>query len=368
MIWFGLFILVVIFVGLFLYKSETDDKKADTIALYKKQLVDLQQDQDSGILDAEIAASARLEIERRILRVAKMGETIDTENGAANTAAGKNLWLIALVLCAASMIIYWQVGRPDVEASPGQVINLQNRLIEEGGPTFGQAIEKIETHLFENPEDAEGLAMLAKTSRSVADFSRAAIAFGKLAELEPNNSAWRAQELEAYIAMASGKITPAAKLVLQKLLAKTPDHPAGQYYLGLTQLQAGDLDGAKEAWLALKDRSAADAPWMTVLNKQLSQFTVAPPTLSSEQISSVENMSVEERNEFVSAMISRLQLRLESQPNDPKGWIMLARSLLATKSDEAAIAALTKGLGHVPASDAVEMQQLLDNLRRKDNS
>lgn len=356
MIWLGFAILVLMTIGFFMLRTGKSEAAADPIALYKKQLADIHVDEANGVLEKDAAAAARLEIERRILRVKTPGEAQqDVENSAAP------MILCALAVTAAALIYYF-VGMPHLPAAPGRMITVQDAPVEEGGPSFREAIERVEGHLANNPQDHKGWEVLAKSARAVGDFSRAATAFGKLAELEPNNVSWRAQELEAYIAMGAGQVTPAAKIVLQQLLQDEPEHPAGHYYLGLARRQVGDENGARAIWLALADRSDANAPWMPVLNERLTELGVRPPRLSNEQISAVAEMTTEERDLFVKSMIDRLKERLESEPNDPEGWLMLARSQLAIEGKEAAIASLKAGIEHVGAEKALEMKAFLDNL------
>lgn len=356
MVWLSFTGLSLVVIALFVVRGRVSDVAADPIALYKKQLADLKVDAETGILEADAAEAARLEIERRILRV-------NTVDGVVQNV--ENKWVprvLAGLVVVASFGIYHYVGAPDLPAAPGRLVTVQQTLVEEGGPSFAEAISQIERHLADNPDDRKGWEVLAKSARAVADHSRAATAFGRLAALNAGNTVWRAQELESYIAMGVGQVSPAAKLVLKQLLTDAPEHPAGHYYMGLARLQAGDDAGAKAVWVALADRSASNAPWMPVLNQRLAELGVNPPKLSDEQISAVADMSAEDRAVFVQSMITRLEEKLESTPDDPAGWMMLARSKLATESKEAAIDALQRGIGHVGVEKAFELQAFLDNL------
>lgn len=356
MVWLGIAGLSLVAVALILVRGRVSDAAADPIALYKKQLADLQQDAETGVLEPDAAAAARLEIERRILRVAA-----PSSREASGDSKLVPLTVAGLVV-GTSLAFYYVVGNPGLPAAPGRMITVKDTLVEEGGPSFGEAIAQIESHLSDNPDDVKGWEVLAKSARAVADYSKAATAFGRLADISPEDTSLRAQELEAYIAMGAGQVSPAAKLVLQKLLDKAPEHPAGHYYLGLARQQAGDDAGARAIWLALADRSAASAPWMPTLNQRLSELGVNPPKLSDEQVSAVAGMLAEEREAFVQSMIERLEERLESAPDDSEGWMMLARSKLATGDKEDAIKALQRGIGHVGAENAGELQAFLDNL------
>jgi cytochrome c-type biogenesis protein CcmH len=141
-----------------------------------------------------------------------------------------------------------------------------------------------------------------------------------------------------------------------------PDHPAGQFYVGLAQLQGGNEAGAKAVWLALADRSAEDAPWMPLVRRQLAALGVTPPNLSSEDLNAVNSMTTEEREIFIQSMMQRLEDRLESSPNDPDGWAMLARSQLAMGDKNAAIETLKRGISSVSGEKSADLQAFLDNL------
>lgn len=357
MIWL-LLALTALLVALVLVMGRGRGQTVDPLDHYRAQLDEITEDEERGVVDAESARAARLEVERRILKVAKL------KTGARASAGDKRLpLLLAGVTLVAAFALYGVMGRPTLPAKPGMVASGLDQRVEEGGPTFGEAIKTIQQHLEDKPMDQKAWEVLAKTARSVRDFSTAANAFGQLAVLDPMKAQWRAQQLEAMIAMSGGQISPAARLVLGKLIEDFPDHAAGQYYLGLAKLQAGDETGAKATWTALADRSAPDAPWMPLLQRQLSGLGVAPPKLTDEQMASVQGMSDEERQAFIASMMARLEARLESAPDDADGWMMLARSHLTMGDKEAAIDALERGLTHVSGEKAATLKAFLDNLR-----
>jgi len=361
MIWF-LLALTALMVALVLVMGRGRGETVDPLDHYRAQLDEITEDEERGVVDAESARAAKLEVERRILKVAKQ------KTGVSANAGDKRLPLVlAAVTLVAAFALYGFMGRPTLPAKPGTVVSGLDQRVEEGGPTFGEAIKTIQKHLEGNPADTKAWEVLAKTARSVRDFSTAANAFGQLADLDPMKAQWRAQQLEAMIAMSGGQISPAARLVLGQLIEDFPDHAAGQYYLGLARLQAGDETGAKATWTALADRSAPDAPWMPLLNRQLSSLGVNPPKLTDEQMASVQGMSEEQRQAFIASMMERLEARLESAPDDAEGWMMLARSHLTMGNKQAAIDALNRGLTHVSGEKAAALKAFLDNLRSDPN-
>ncbi len=362
MIWLIFAFLCLVVVALLLTVRVKDSEQMNPIDHYKGQLKELEADEKRGVIDAGSVAAARLEIERRILKLAHQ-ETGGAK--AAGAAGARAIYGVAGLLVIGAFALYMLLGRPDLPAKPAAIFEARNEPIQEGGPTFAEAISSVQDHLAINPEDQTGWQVLAKSSSAVEEYSLAAKAYNRLAELDPADGRWRAQELEAYLNLAGGKVTPAARLVLSRLLQDYPDQPAGHYYLGLAHLQAGNKEKAKAVWQALADRSGSNAPWMPTLKVQLRSLGVKPPQLSKEMVESVGAMSEEDKAAFIRSMMDRLAARLEESPNDPQGWMMLARSHLAQGNEEEAISALKRGLSHIPADQAAGLQAMLDNISGK---
>jgi len=363
MIWALLFLVLVPLLLLILKGGREDDKEADPVAHYRRQLVELEDDFKRGVLSKAAAASARLEIERRILRLADhqkgQGETVRSGYVAPVT--------VSVFLILGSFLMYWLLGSPAAQSKFGQVVNNLDAPVSKDGPSYREAIDQITGHLADNPDDKQGWEVLAKSARAVRSFSVAANAFGELVRLDTVNTNWRVQQLEAYIAMARGQVTPAANMLVQELLKQEPNHPAGHYYMGLARLQSRDTEGAKAIWMALADRSPSNAPWMPTVRERLSELGVQPPQLSPDQMDMVAGMSGEEQDAFVRSMIERLEARLESAQEDAEGWMMLARSQAALGEKDTAIATLTRAMDLVSAEKRPQLKAFLDNLVESPN-
>lgn len=359
MIW-AIFFLICLPVAFFLLKGGRDDI-AETGAAdhYRAQLKEIETDREKGVLSGGEADQARLEIERRILRLADEKDSVVSESG-----GSRPVFPVLIVFILGSFAFYAQMGQPGLSSASTQQSDMLAQQVTEGGPSYAEAIQKIELHLDENPTDAQGWEVLATSARGMRQFSKAANAFARLAELEPANLNWRIQELEAFIAMARGQVTPAARMIIDKLLDTDPNHPAGHYYLGVMQQQAGNEDVARSIWLALADRSAPDAPWMPAVRSKLQQVGVGAPKLSEADQAMVNDMTEEERDVFIQSMIDRLKSRLESSPDDAEGWLMLARSQAALGDTEAAKATLQKAISLVDDTMRPGLQAFLDNLQQ----
>lgn len=370
MIWFilasmALTVLLILWLG-----RSSISVSDDPVDHFRAQLKEIDTDIKNGVLEPEAAEAARLEIQRRMLRANKIQATAENMGGIADISEGQNaqiskpaLALGGFLIVAASFGLYMLLGAPGVPSAAKSVrTQAQEQEIEEGGPTFGEAIAQVQAHLAVNPRDMRGWEVLGKSAGAVGDYALAAQAYGELARMNPDVPDWRVQEFEAYMAHASGQITPAARLVLAALMDAEPNHPAGQFYVGLTQLQAGNEAGAKAIWLALADRSMPDAPWMPLVRRQLASLGVTPPKLSNEDVEAVDAMTAQEREVFIQSMMERLRQRLESSPDDPEGWAMLARSQLAMGDKSGAIETLKRGISEVSDQNSADLQAFLDNL------
>ncbi len=346
----------------------------DPVAHYRAQLAEIDADVAREMIDAGSAQAARLEVQRRLLRASartdsstvdsvsdSLGESVpDSNTSFTPTAYGGAV----LLLIGFTAVLYILRGSPDTPAAPppGRQV-AANQLLEESGITMGQAAEQVKAHLAENPRDSQGWLVLAQTASAIGDFPAAASAYSALASLNPGEPKYRIEEFETYMAHAGGQITPAARLVLAAVLDIAPDHPAGQYYLGLAHLQAGREERARAVWTSLADRSTADAPWMPTLQRQLSELGVNPPELSEEDIAVINGMSDSEREAFLNSMLARLESQLDSDPTDTTGWLMLARSKLTMGDKKGAIDALNSGISANPGEKSAELQAFLDNLK-----
>jgi cytochrome c-type biogenesis protein CcmH len=98
-----------------------------------------------------------------------------------------------------------------------------------------------------------------------------------------------------------------------------------------------------EQWLALLEDSPADASWIPLVRKGITDMarfqgldvaTVLPPAPNAD--------ATESRPADLSATIAELEARLETEPKDYQGWLQLARLRMQTDNEAAARATLDR--------------------------
>lgn len=88
----------------------------------------------------------------------------------------------------------------------------------------------------------------------------------------PNNAqAWLALG-NALGAHGEGLLTPASLHAYQRAAQAAPDSPGPPYFLSLALAQSGRFGEARSIWADLLERSPGEAPWRSVLAKQLARL------------------------------------------------------------------------------------------------
>ena len=235
------------------------------LAVYRDQLAELEREVARGLLPETEAASARLEIERRLLAAAGVKGVAEKGGRIRGTArAGLGAGLLLLLLPAAAVAIYLDIGSPDLPALP-----FADRT---SAPAENQqmvaATAQLEAQMKAHPEDPKGWAMLAGSEGQLGRYAEAAAAYGKSIALlqaahQPVPAILASLQGESLTAAAEGQVTPAAKAAFEAALAIDPKDARARFYLALGESQAGHLEAALVAWVALESelpRRCALAP------------------------------------------------------------------------------------------------------------
>ncbi|MEO3428019.1 c-type cytochrome biogenesis protein CcmI [Pelagibius sp. CAU 1746] len=362
--------------------------------VYRDQLAELEQDLERGLIDKDEAEAARREIGRRLLQ---------TEDGASRGAARRDggtsgaTWrrlavlLIVALPPAVGLGLYLHLGTPDLPGLP-----LAGR--DPGGPLEVGLLEKRLLERIEAvPQDIESRLILAQVYARTGRFGQAAEVYrAAIAEVEkqgPAPGALHAALGESLVAQDKGRVGQAARLAFAAAIEADPGNARARYYAGLAMAQDGRLEGAIGVWKGLAEDLPADSPMLGLLRRQVAQAAqeagIEPPVLaarpqgpqeappagaapgpSAADVEAAQEMSVEERQQFIRAMVARLADRLAADPADADGWLRLARAhLVLGEPDEAkeALAAAEAQIAVLPegAPERAGLSERLEGLRRE---
>jgi cytochrome c-type biogenesis protein CcmH len=331
------------------------DDRASIIAVFRRQLAELDAELALGTVSAEEAAAARIEITRHLLaaadREARQASLPAGTAGEISWRAGAAV-AIAGIVPAAAFLIYLAVGAPAAieTASGGAQAGTD---ATHNGTSLAAATDRLAAKLAQDPEHPRGWILLARSSASLGRYAQAQKAYERAIGMQPDLTELHAELGEVLVLAADGIVTPVAKAEFRK----APNDPRARYYLAEAMAQAGDSAGAEKALAALLADAPADAPWRRVVAARLAGLkgnsaladtaSAAPPGPSTAAIAAAQQMTPQQRQAMIEGMVAGLAARLKAQPNDPQGWLMLARSYRMLGRNADAVAALKRANEHV---------------------
>lgn len=317
------------------------------LAVYRDQLGELDREVARGLLPESEADAARLEIQRRLLAAAQ-GNLAMPEPRGGPRALGAGSWaLLLLLLPAAAVAIYLDLGTPGLPSVPfasrSPAVTSDHDLVK--------MVDELSAKMKANPGDPKGWLLLANSEAALGRFKESAEAYAEAISRTPAPDAeLQSRYGEALTLAADGQVTPKAKAVFAAVLALDPKEPRARFYMALAEAQGGHLDVALTQWVALEADSPADAPWRDTLAgeiestaKQLgrdpatlpgrSPAPSAPPASAgsgagptAQDMANAANMTPEQQAAFIDSMVSGLAQRLKAQPDDVDGWLKLANA------------------------------------------
>ncbi len=343
---FALLLLFVLALPLaaVLRRPRAEDRTARDLAVYRRQLAELEEERTAGLIEASEATAARTEIERRILRLA----------GAAPGPGERPAPLVPALLLygmfiAVGAALYLVDGRPDLAPQPArEEATAQDDPSAAAGASMPELVDQLAARLEQEPRRLEGWKLLGNAAMKIGRPALAARAWNRAIDLDPDDPALHVALGEALFALADGRMTPAVRLAFNEALARDPQNAAARFYGGVAAVEDGKPETAIAVWRKLLADAPADAPWRANVEAQLRRLETRAPTLDGKTRAAAAAMTPEAREKMIRSMVDRLAARLADHPEDAKGWLELARARTILKDEAGAREALLRAREHAP--------------------
>ena len=344
LVWLNFAILASLVIGLVIWplavkRGGVPTRAAYDGAVYRDQLKEIARDLERGLLTPTEAASARLEIERRLLATAEEAEQGGQRT--AKTATPRMLTLLLAVLVPLGAVaVYLVHGAPRVPDQPFAAREAERALTDaHGALDLDKTVAALQERLKADPSSAEGWLLLARTQAARAHWQESAEAYHEALTLTKERPDVAAAYAEMLVTAADGVVTDAAREALEMAIARDAKNPSARYYLALAEAQAGNVKEAIDAWQALLAEAPTDAPWAQMVRQRIEDTAkgaglpvpAAPAARSSpgpnaDDVAAAAQLSPEQRTEMVRGMVERLAARLKDTPDDLQGWLRLGRA------------------------------------------
>jgi cytochrome c-type biogenesis protein CcmH len=316
-------------------------------AVYRRQLSEIDDLADRGLMGEAEAKAARAEAGRRLLAAA------DAPAEAWTADAKARGWVLLAVAAAPALAmgLYLALGAPGMPDQPyaarlkawreGDLMRLQPA---EAAAVLRQAVS-------ERPNDAEGYRLLGMVEGAAQNPLAAVRALRRAAELAPQRPEIWQMLGEAEIVAAGGKVDGNAASAFARLQQLQPDNPSARYFLAQAKSEAGRKAEAVADLQALLAALPADDPRRGTVEASIAQMEgKAAPARDPAQLAMIQGM------------VDGLAARLKSNPDDPDGWVRLVRAYAvlgdSAKRDEAYASARAR------YADRPQVTQQLDEAAR----
>jgi cytochrome c-type biogenesis protein CcmH len=336
--WVAIAVLAAAAAGLVLVRaarSAADAKVGGPDAaseVFRRQIAEIDDLADAGLLPQAEQASARAEAGRRLLSTRPEGVSLTSPSG-----PPVGLLLSVAATAVLGLAIYWIVGKPGLPDMPFERRLEAWRAADPQTLTAAQVAGVLGAIARERPSDPQLLMLLGKARLAAEQYPAAADSFRRAARLTPTNAESHRLLGEALLqAQADGPAPPEAETAFRRAVELDPNDPAARYFLGETASRRGDMTSAVGEWRKAIDLLPADDERRSFLEQQIAEAT---------EIGGSEAAMIE-------GMVGRLSERLKADPSDAEGWARLVRSYGVLGRPEAqaqALASARKALAGRPA-------------------
>jgi cytochrome c-type biogenesis protein CcmH len=231
-----------------------ETREAFDRAVYRDQLKELDREVARGAVAENEAATARLELQRRLLAA-------DTDDKATMGGARKPLLAgaVAMVIITIAGGLYLRLGAPGVPDDPYADRQAERDQTAQQQAQYNQIrgmVAKLADEMKQHPDDIEGWLRLGRSYAVLGQADDSAAAFAQAEKLKPNDPAVMMAEAQALMAgrPIAEQLTPPVIALFQRIQTVDPDEPAVLWYLGLHAAQEGDFNTARADWGKVKDK------------------------------------------------------------------------------------------------------------------
>ncbi|WP_296564988.1 c-type cytochrome biogenesis protein CcmI [Phenylobacterium sp.] len=285
-----------------------------TLPLYQRQLSEIEDLAERGLIAEDERRSAHAEAARRLLSAA------DAAGPAWTAAKTARPMIVALAVVAPVLALglYLGIGSPGYRDQP-----YADRLdrwraappTQLDAPQMAAVLRSVTS---ERPDDPEPYRFLAIAEMASGDPGAATRALREALRLAPDRADLWESLGEALMVTAEGEVTPQSAAAFQRALEKDPQAATARFHLARGRIEAGEVEAGLAEWRALlADLPAAD-PRRPVLQAAMADVANGPrqPSIAPETVGAPE----------IAAMVEGLAARLAAEPDDPEGWVRLVRS------------------------------------------
>ncbi len=307
-----------------------------SLDVYRRQLREMDDLADRGLLTDEDYRSAKTEAARRLLGAADQA----AKPVSATPLARRMVFIVAAVLPLLAVAAYGFIGAPGVPDQSFASRLATWRKVDPATLAPLELVAVLQAVVAERPKDPQPLMFLARVQAAVGDETSAIRNLETAARLAPNRADLKTLLGETLVIQSKGDISPDALRAFNEALALDPTDPSARYHVGRALMAKGDVAQGLQIWNSVLAGLPSGDERTGGLRAEIAEVTkngglpkpaaVEVPTGGADQAA------------FIRSMVNGLAARLKASPDDPAGWARLVRSYGVLGETEAQAKALAE--------------------------
>jgi len=241
-----------------------NELRETTVAVYRDQLRELENDLHNGIVGRDQYQQDRDELERRMLEEVPAGDDSPKTKQKAKAAqiTSRNLaHLLSVVLPVAAILFYLRTGNQNARTTlpSGEDQAVATAPPQSSGDSSGASggrsraqieanVAKLAQKMEQNPNDAAGWAMLARSYSELQNYKEAAAAFEKATALNGNDADLLAEYAFALVQARGQQYEGQPTDLINRALKINPKNQKALILAGNAAFQAKHYDEAIDYW------------------------------------------------------------------------------------------------------------------------
>lgn len=220
------------------------DRKKINVVIGRERLAELNAARSSGEISEEEFAREQRDLEESLL------DDIE-DSGQGSGRRVHNFWALGslfIIVPVLSISLYTYLGMPAVFSIQDKPAQAQ----QEAMPSIDQMVATLEQRMQQNPDNAEGWAMLARTYMVLQQYEKAANALYKLRDLIGDTPDVLADIADAVAMNQGGSLDGEPIQLLRQALDANPAQPKALWLVGMYEFQRGNATEALLHWRKLE--------------------------------------------------------------------------------------------------------------------
>ena len=234
------------------YKQQDIDRTAQNVQIAKERLNELKLEFEQGDINQTEYEQSQQELEQSLLNDVEQvpSENIIRTNAQPYNRIAQLVLIISVPVLAIGFYAY--LGQPDLlDGAKKQAAAPSGHSSGNGKTQLGsveEMVEKLAAKMKEEPDNAEGWFMLARSYMSLNRYKEAVAALEKTNQLVPNNPVVMLRYADALTMLRGGQMSGKPFELIKRAVEISPDNPTGLWLLGMGYEEQGAYKKAISYW------------------------------------------------------------------------------------------------------------------------